>query len=735
LLGESEKAATTVNSGGRQRRVLLYGDIDLNIIDGSAIWLIAMAEALSWTKSEVHLVIKAPVHNMRLLDQVRDIRNVHIHQPVILSPRTQAGMSCKEARARLEQLDGSIHPDVIIARGLEICAAIANSPALANRLWCYITDMAFPRGMMSEGQRVLLHQTMTVSRRVFAQTEDARAYIEAMIPVAAGKCLILNPIIPDGLLVNHASHAADSGPLRLVYAGKFARNWRTLEICELSLRLADHGIAAEVTLIGDKFQKDPDDPTWHHRMREAVQQPSVNWLGGMGRDEALAIVRNSDVGLSWRSSALNDSLEISTKVLEYAAAGVPPLLNRTQAHEELLGADYPLFIEHDSTAEIARVLSIGRNQLNEIRRQVRAAVQCYSMSEAASRLEGYLDRAEVDPPVRSPRSRPLRVVVAGHDFKFVGELLDLLESRSDIDLRLDRWRSLYDHEDAVSEELLAWADVVFCEWAGPNAVWYAARKRTDQRLIVRLHLFELAAPWLGDLAFEAVDTLVTVSPLLRRRTANQMGWDEDKIIIIPNTLDTHDLDRPKLPGAEFHLGIVGIVPFRKRPERAVDVLQQLLNIDPRFTLHIRGRMPWEYRYVWNKPSEREAYLAFFERFASSTRLPEHVAFEPFGADMGNWLRKVGFVLSPSTSESFHLAPAEGMASGSIPVVWQRDGAHDIFPERFIVPDTTSAAHLILDYANDGARRTADGERVKAEAEAWDVAEVGARWLQCLTEKG
>ena len=120
----------------------------------------------------------------------------------------------------------------------------------------------------------------------------------------------------------------------------------------------------------------------------------------------------------------------------------------------------------------------------------------------------------------------------------------------------------------------------------------------------------------------------------------------------------------------------------------MDVLQQLINIDPRFTLHIRGRMPWEYPYIWNKPSEREAYSAFFERFASSTRLSEHVAFEPFGADMGNWLRKVGFVLSPSTSESFHLAPAEGMASGSIPVVWRRDGVHDIFPERFIVPDTT-----------------------------------------------
>ena len=88
-------------------------------------------------------------------------------------------------------------------------------------------------------------------------------------------------------------------------------------------------------------------------------------------------------------------------------------------------------------------------------------------------------------------------------------------------------------------------------------------------------------------------------------------------------------------------------------------------MDPRFTLHIRGRMPWEYPYVWQKAGEREAYLAFFEEFGGSSLLADHVALEPFGADMGSWLRKVGFVLSPSTSESFHLAPVEGMASGSI----------------------------------------------------------------------
>jgi glycosyltransferase involved in cell wall biosynthesis len=251
---------------------------------------------------------------------------------------------------------------------------------------------------------------------------------------------------------------------------------------------------------------------------------------------------------------------------------------------------------------------------------------------------------------------------------------------------------------------------------------------------VRLHLFELGGRWLPDLNFDAVDTLITVSPLLRDRTIRQMGWAEDRIIVIPNTVDAFDLDRPKLPGVRHRLAVVGIVPFRKRLDRALDVMENLLDVDPEFSLHLRGRMPWEYPHVWRNPAEREAYVGVFERLGRSGRLAERVVFEPFGADMASWLRKIGFVLSPSSSESFHLAPAEGMASGSIPVVWERDGVHDIFPDRFIVPDSESAARLILEQVQCAADRW-DGEvqLVKKEAMEFDLGLVGQRWLRLLHE--
>ena len=83
-------------------------------------------------------------------------------------------------------------------------------------------------------------------------------------------------------------------------------------------------------------------------MEDAVSSPGIDWLGGMSRDEAATEVSRHDVGLSWRDRSMDSSLEISTKVLEYAALGVPPVVNRNAQHLELFGADYPLYVDDDS---------------------------------------------------------------------------------------------------------------------------------------------------------------------------------------------------------------------------------------------------------------------------------------------------------------------------------------------------------------------------------------------------
>jgi hypothetical protein len=71
--------------------------------------------------------------------------------------------------------------------------------------------------------------------------------------------------------------------------------------------------------------------------------PGLVWHGGHPRAEAMRVTSGCDIGLSWRHPDLDASLELSTKVLEMGGLGVPVVLNRTPMHENLLGADYPLF--------------------------------------------------------------------------------------------------------------------------------------------------------------------------------------------------------------------------------------------------------------------------------------------------------------------------------------------------------------------------------------------------------
>ena len=62
-------------------RALVYGDIDLNLIDGSAIWLQSVTQALAGAGCAVTLVLKAPVRTSRLIAPLLTEPGVTVRQP------------------------------------------------------------------------------------------------------------------------------------------------------------------------------------------------------------------------------------------------------------------------------------------------------------------------------------------------------------------------------------------------------------------------------------------------------------------------------------------------------------------------------------------------------------------------------------------------------------------------------------------------------------------------------
>jgi hypothetical protein len=81
-----------------------------------------------------------------------------------------------------------------------------------------------------------------------------------------------------------------------------------------------------------------------------------------------------DIGWAWRHESLEHStLELSTKVLEYAACGLAPLLARGPVNASLFGEAYPFFVDSGSLVPLLRG-ALGDRRLVAAARDAASAV-------------------------------------------------------------------------------------------------------------------------------------------------------------------------------------------------------------------------------------------------------------------------------------------------------------------------------------------------------------------------
>ena len=719
------------------KSIVVYGDVNANAIDGSSVWLVSVTRVLSRLFDEVHLILKYEAVNDILLSSIEGISNVIIHAP--RGVEIGEGLTPEAAADFVDSVVADSNACAVLARGFEVSYQLGLKPRIAELLWAYVTDIPFPPKKLSERNVARLRKIAIASRRILAQTEAARSYWEGIVPESAGKTVLMPPMIPNELFKEPTEVSApESSPLRLVYSGKLAKEWRTLEMLELPRALSKLGVSATLEVIGSKINASSSEPSWAERMREALERANsdsasgVTWVGALSREDSMARISEADIGFGWRSEELDSSLEISTKALEYGAVGTVPLINRTTDHCAVWGEEYPFYVKAgDSIDEIAQTIASNLGQIQVARRVAFAASAEYSMSAAETRLGNAFSRAiEMNAPTNEDSVRPCRVVVASHDLKFMGELMDYLQRSSKFDVKQDRWTTLHDHDPEQSRLLAEWADVVFCEWAGPSLAWYSTHKPESTRLVSRLHRFELNGPWMSKVQWTNVDTLVFVSEWVRTMAREKFDLSTVNTVVLPNTVDLSDFDRPKLESARFTLGMVGFVPFLKRPDRAIDLIEKLVEEDDRYILRFKGRLPWDYPHVWNSSIQKQLYLEFFNRVSSSSRLRPRVVFDGFGADIAAWNRGVGFVLSPSELESFHLAPAEGMAARGIPLLWEREGVEQVFGAFAEDMSTEHHVNTVLSM-RDKKVFAARGEECREFATRWDTTTVLPRWDEVL----
>ncbi|MBN9645308.1 hypothetical protein ACFSSC_11835 [Corynebacterium mendelii] len=306
------------------------------------------------------------------------------------------------------------------------------------------------------------------------------------------------------------------------------------------------------------------------------------------------------------------------------------------------------------------------------------------------------------PVVVSTRQRRPHLLIAGDDLKFIEPMIGYLERHFVI--RFDHWTGPEGHDREHSLELLKWADIIHCEWMLGNAVWYSWNKSAHQKLIVRVHLFELSREYGFLPNRDAIDKVIVVSRPTFERAVSTFRLPREIVQILPNAIamDGWKSDKPYDQSRSFRIAMVGAVPSRKGLRRALRILKVLKEHDERYCLELFGRQPHDVDWVWSNPEERD-YFSDCTKKISEWGLEGSVRWRGWSAMDQHW-GSLGFVLSLSDEESFHVAPVEGAVHGVLPVILPWPGAHWIHPDCVLVDDPAAAVDFIVDHQQQDSRQ-------------------------------
>lgn len=326
-------------------RVAVYGEIDPNLVDGSAIWMQSICQVLaSLDGVKVTLLLRRPL----------EPRRRHLFAELEANPSIElfdsggsALLGPQEALDMLQSMDRSRDFNVVLLRGQAVLARAARHDGFDGRLWSY----AMPGAGMSDK---VLRALAARSARILCQTEAAAEEVRATVPDIGDSLLVLPPMVPDSGMseMPPRRRSAREGSLRLVYSGKLSPEYCWLETVEAFRALREARPGTELHVLGDKVHRPPERPEFHARARRALRETEgVYWHGALPRAAVRGALAEWDLALSIRDPGVEAAWELSTKVLEYGAAGLPVVLNRAPAYERLLGGDYPFFVEGPADAD------------------------------------------------------------------------------------------------------------------------------------------------------------------------------------------------------------------------------------------------------------------------------------------------------------------------------------------------------------------------------------------------
>lgn len=208
-----------------------------------------------------------------------------------------------------------------------------------------------------------------------------------------------------------------------------------------SLSLFDGFTASTTTIANDLADLAPGIPTLvfagpveHHALSETAPRTGIVWLGSPATERYLVpwgpdlarlhkrhgvvavgasegalpeietttwtpevetrVLAGASVGLFLQDTGDWEQRKSGYKVLEYIAHGVLPVAQRREASVELLGSDYPYFVDDDLESTVESALQLSTARRRELMAELRIRTQQFTPASVADRWRDFVDRLE-----------------------------------------------------------------------------------------------------------------------------------------------------------------------------------------------------------------------------------------------------------------------------------------------------------------------------------------------------
>lgn len=274
----------------------------------------------------------------------------------------------------------------------------------------------------------------------------------------------------------------------------------------------------------------------------------------------------------------------------------------------------------------------------------------------------------------------------GWDRKFLPDIVGHFSERSqEYDVQFFHSKSVNDFKDTM-----AWSHVSWFEWCDSLLIEATKFPKTC-RIVCRLHRFEAFTGMPSQVDWSKVDTLMLVAQHMTDALKIHVP-DIQERVNIQTIYNGVNLERFAFTERKkgFNIAYIGYLNYRKNPSLLLQCMRHLVDIDPRYILHVAG----DYQ-----DKECELYI---EQMVEKLHLEDNVKFYGWVDDLENWVQDKHFVLSTSIHEGHPAGIMEAMAAGLKPLIHNFYAAEEMYPRRYIFNTLDEFADMVMSDEYDSA---------------------------------